>query len=98
MITMMPASQEVSATRVGPLHSDFFRWLSRLTTFTNQCVVPEMGVVFCKLSAGDISNYFDVTGLGLARKPYENWALCNGNNGTDVVADYGALKALARMQ
>jgi hypothetical protein len=45
-------------------------------------VTPIKGVVMADLSGSDITAYFDGTGLGIVGQPWENWALCNGNNGT----------------
>lgn len=34
------------------------------------------------LTAVQVSAWFDSTGLGVPKKPYDGWAICNGNNGT----------------
>ncbi len=48
-----------------------------------QTAVPSGVVVGAKLTAAQVGKYFDSTGLGVAGQPWEGWAICNGNNGTD---------------
>lgn len=81
MINMFPASQ-LAADVGGAVHRHLHKWISELAKFTNQTTVPPKGIVMCNLSAQDVADYFDATGLGLVRKLYEGWAICNGSNGT----------------
>lgn len=50
-------------------------------------LTPPKAIVPFHLSAGDISTYFSGTGLGINGTPYQNWAICNGNNGTPDMTD-----------
>lgn len=47
----------------------------------NGRLVPPKAIVPFNLSSGDITTYF-TSGLGNAGSPYENWAICDGANGT----------------
>jgi hypothetical protein len=49
----------------------------------NRTVAPAGLCCTAKLTASQISKYFDDTGLGVAGQPWEGWAIRNGNNGTD---------------
>lgn len=49
--------------------------------------VPKKCIIFAYLTASEVTTWFDTTGLGKARHPYFEYALCNGNNDTPNMAD-----------
>jgi hypothetical protein len=70
------------------------RWLVDFRSFVGFGAVPVGGIVGTNLTLADVTGadaYFDATGLGLAGR-WQGWAICNGNNGTPVLADYSAMR------
>jgi hypothetical protein len=49
--------------------------------------LPPSEVRFFKLSAAEVTANFDATGKGNMGGPYDGWAICNGQNGTDDMSD-----------
>lgn len=82
MISMMRPGQ-LAADIGGAIHRDFFRWLSSIVQTISFGIVPARGIVAAKLSAPEVADNFDATGLGNRGGPYDGWAICNGANGTD---------------
>lgn len=73
------------------LQTDMNDILKRLQTIERQYAahkkatgphVPVGGIVFANIAAADIATYFDTTGLGIENSAWEDWAVCNGSNGT----------------
>lgn len=73
---------QLAAEITGAIHRDLFRWLHLLLKQGNANVLPIGMVTPAKLSADDISTYFDGTGLGKTARRWDGWAICNGSNGT----------------
>lgn len=85
-MTLKPLRTGQPAVRGGaPLDGDLYRWLASLVTAVNFAIPPK-GIVMAYLTAVEVAAYFDGTGLGNRPGPYEDWALCNGSNGTPNLA------------
>lgn len=44
--------------------------------------LPTGLILQASLTAAQVAEYFDSTGLGIAERQWEGWAICNGSNGT----------------
>jgi hypothetical protein len=83
IIPGLQPSQRAVETIAGAIHRDLFRWFAQVTNAINWFCVPPKTVIMCNLTAADVAASFTATGLGKGGGPYDGWAICNGNNGTD---------------
>ena len=69
-----PATSDVAATGIGNA-------VIAEIAGGNPGTIPIKGIIFAYLTAQNIIDYFDATGLGDAGS-FIGWAICNGSNGT----------------
>ena len=72
----------------GAIHPHLYNWLA----LAGLRVVPSFGIVAVNLTAPQVAAYFDATGLGKTGGEYDGWAICNGSNGTPVLANYSIMR------
>lgn len=74
-------SDQTITERGGFIGAFFHRWLRQLVIMLQLVGYPYRGVALVALTADEITQWFDVDGLGLASGPYRGWGICNGNDG-----------------
>lgn len=85
-IAMIRNDQQVLQNTREPMNPDWYRLIRDLVSAVNRTTVPVNGVVWCNLTAQDITDYFDADGRGLTLSAYDGWHICNGNNSTPSLA------------